>query len=99
MTFIALILSFVCGLLIGRYILKKPVIVIPAVDLTDEEMQKIQSDLDTGGLVKLPQIFKKKKKGAIYLPQTDLEEAREEIIRKNREAGLDTPIKDLTEDE
>ena len=41
----------------------------------------------------------KPKRGAIYMPQSDIEEARDEIIRKNREAGIDTPVSDLIENE
>jgi hypothetical protein len=97
MTIIALILSFMCGLLIGRYILSRPVIVMPAVDLTEEEMQKIKSDLDRGSVVKLPTFFKKKKKGAIFMPDSEVEEARQAIIERNKAAGVDTPISELIE--
>lgn len=34
-------------------------------------------------------------KGDIFIPQGAANEAREEIIKKNREAGRDTPIEEL----
>jgi hypothetical protein len=42
-------------------------------------------------------VFPPEKKGAIFLPPTDLDEARQAIIERNREAGQDTPLKDLIE--
>jgi hypothetical protein len=36
-----------------------------------------------------------KVRGAIYMPESEEEEARQEIIRKNRAMGKDTPISEL----
>lgn len=36
-----------------------------------------------------------KPKGAIFIPESEEELSRKEIIEKNRKAGIDTPIDDL----
>lgn len=35
------------------------------------------------------------RKGSIYMPPSDVETVREQIIEKNREQGKDTPISEL----
>mgnify|MGYP000700517771 CR=1 FL=1 len=64
MTFVVAILSALVGLLVGRYVLAKPIIVMGSVELSDEDYVKIKDDLAQGGVVQLPSIFKKKKRGA-----------------------------------
>lgn len=50
-------------------------------------------------LLKGAAVFKRKRKGAIFIPPSDEDLARESIIKRNREAGRDTPISELTEEE
>ena len=55
-------------------------------------------DIDMAEMQKGGVIFPKKKEkrtGAIYLPEDEVEAARQDIIKKNQSEGKDTPIEDL----
>lgn len=40
-------------------------------------------------------VQRSKGKGAVFFPPTEEEEAREAILQRNKEQGVDTPIKEL----
>lgn len=48
---------------------------------------------------KMKEVVVGKKRGAIFIPPSDTEELRQELIERNKAAGLDTPINDLIENE
>lgn len=62
---------------------------------------RVESEYQRTGkkmLTQIGEIMGIRKRGAIIMPPSEIDEARQSIIDKNREAGIDTPISELTED-
>lgn len=59
------------------------------------DLEEVKKHLPNGKVSMMPRFFRKKKRGAIFLPESDLEEARAKIVEENNKKGASTPLTDL----
>lgn len=84
---IAIIIAYIAGVLtVGAVAL----VVIASRNETSVKSEIIRNVLST------KKVFNRR--GHIFMPPSEIDEARQSIIEKNREAGIDTPISELIED-